>query len=73
MAKRLPLRVLQEPEVERTTGLKHTRIWELERAGQFPRRIKIGERAVGWLAHEIEDYIRGRIAFSRAGDRKEAP
>jgi prophage regulatory protein len=32
-------------------------IWRLEKAGQFPQRIKIGEHRVGWALNEILDWI----------------
>ena len=62
-------RVLREPEVLARVGLGHTRLWELERAGQFPRRFKISDhgRACGWLEHEVERYIAQRVEQSRAG------
>jgi len=59
------LRVLRQKEVTALTGLRETRLRELEKAGRFPRRIKISERACGWLAHEVQDYIAGRVALSR--------
>ena len=61
------LRVLREPAVLDRTGLGHTRLWELERDGKFPKRIKISERACGWLEHEVQDFIESRIALSRGG------
>jgi prophage regulatory protein len=40
-------------------GRRHLR--RLEAAGKFPKRIKIGEHRVGWLADEIEAYIEAKI------------
>lgn len=59
-------RFLRLPEVEQKTGLGHSRIYVLEKEGRFPRRIKISDRAVGWLETEIEDWVDGRTALSRA-------
>ena len=64
------LRFLREPAVLERTGLGHTRLWELEQAGKFPRRVKISERACGWLEHEVEEYIAGRVALSRAPSKE---
>jgi len=60
-------RVLREREVLARIRLSHTRLWELEQAGKFPRRFKISEdgRACGWLESEVEEYIAQRIAQSR--------
>jgi prophage regulatory protein len=39
----------------------------LEKAGQFPRRIKLTPNGrVGWLESEIHDWLRSRIKLSRA-------
>jgi prophage regulatory protein len=29
---------------------------------EFPRPVPIGARSVGWVEHEIESWIKGRIA-----------
>ena len=34
----------------------------LEAAGKFPRRVRISERRVGWLAEEIDAYMAAKIA-----------
>jgi prophage regulatory protein len=54
--------LLRRPEVMRRTGLRQTRIDELERAGEFPRRVQLSIRAVAWVESEVSDYIRARIA-----------
>ena len=36
--------MLRLPQVLRITGLCRTMVYELEAAGRFPRRVKIGER-----------------------------
>lgn len=61
-----PLRMLRIREVESRTGLKKTQIYRLERRGEFPRRVKISERASGHVESEVEDFIARRIAASRA-------
>lgn len=37
-------------------------IWRWERDGIFPKRIKIGPNAVGWLESEIDAFISQRAA-----------
>jgi prophage regulatory protein len=58
-------RFLRLPRVEDRTGLKHSQIHTLEVAGKFPKRIKISERASGWLEHEIDAWIEQRVIASR--------
>jgi prophage regulatory protein len=60
-----PLRILRKPEVESRVGLKRERIAQLEREGRFPKRIKISDRASGWVESEIEAWIASRVAMSR--------
>ncbi len=45
--------ILREPEVRRVMGISHFKLWADVRSGHFPAPIKLGERAVGWLADEI--------------------
>lgn len=33
-----------------------------ERAGRFPRRVRIGRNTVGWVADEIEEWLAQRAA-----------
>lgn len=57
----LPLSVLKRREVEKRTGLSRSGLYELMAAGSFPKPIQLSIRAVGWLEHEIEGWIRGRM------------
>jgi len=33
-------------------------IYQMQAEGRFPQRIKLGERAVGWLESEVRDWLR---------------
>jgi prophage regulatory protein len=55
-----PLCLHRRPEVEAITGLKKSRIDELERAGKFPARVRISDRAVGWRSDELDAWIAAR-------------
>jgi len=46
------------------TGLAAPFIYQLQSEGRFPRRIKIGVRAVGW-SNEMSQWLDDRIADSR--------
>lgn len=50
-------RILRRPKVEAMTGLGRTRIEELEKAGRFPAKYRISDRAVGWRSDEVEAWI----------------
>ena len=51
-------RMLREEEVTKVTGLSAKTIRRLERQRGFPVRRKTGARCVGWLASEIEEWLR---------------
>lgn len=61
-------RLLRQEEVERRTGLSRTTIWRRERAGRFPRRVKLGDNSVAWREEEIEDWIASRPRVRGGGD-----
>ncbi len=58
-------RILRRPAVLEKTGLKISTQRNLEARGEFPKRIKLGERASGWLESEVDDWIASRVAKSR--------
>jgi prophage regulatory protein len=47
------------------TGLCRSMAYELEAQQRFPRRIKIGARAVGWLEGEVQAWRANRVDRSR--------
>ena len=50
-------RILRLPEV---TGFGRSTIYALMANGEFPRSIRIGARAVGWLESDIDQWIETR-------------
>jgi prophage regulatory protein len=59
-------KVLRLPEVCEVTGLRRSMIYQLEAEQRFPRRIKIGMRAVGWIQGEVQQWVVQRIERSRS-------
>ena len=53
-------RILRRDEVEAKTGFKRAHLYNLMRAGKFPKAIRLGIRAVGWDSHEVEQWIAER-------------
>jgi prophage regulatory protein len=51
--------VFREKEVIKIVSKSRTGIWRDERAGRFPKRVKIGIRAVGWLRSDLEEWLHG--------------
>jgi len=42
---------------------------DMQAEGRFPQRIKLGERAVGWLQSEVRDWLATRIESIRCKQR----
>ena len=60
-----PVGILRRPQVEARTGLSRSTIYARIQDGTFPRPILLGSRAVGWLEHEIDDWLDQRLKASR--------
>lgn len=58
-------RILRLGEVISRTGRSRSSIYADIERGEFPRPIKIGPRAVGWMETEIDSWIKERIFRSR--------
>lgn len=62
------IQVLRIKEVVQITGISRSSIYEMlnERSSRhdptFPKRVRIGVCAVGWLRHEIEAWILSKKA-----------
>ena len=63
--------VLRLPAVLQRSGLRKTSVYAAVKRGAFPAPIRIGDRAVGWLASEVEAWLRERAAASRVRHRPE--
>jgi len=61
-------RILRLRQVCALTGLGRSFIYQLQTDGRFPRRIKLGGRAVGWLEDEVIKWLSDRIVESRRGE-----
>jgi Predicted transcriptional regulator len=53
------------PTVKARTGLARSTLYEMISRGAFPAQVRLGIRAVGWRAAEVEDWIIERMASSR--------
>jgi prophage regulatory protein len=58
--------ILRLPDVKSLTGLSRSTIYLRIKEGTFPTPISIGERAVGWIDSEIENWLEERIKSSRS-------
>jgi prophage regulatory protein len=65
-------RLLRLPQVCDITGVKRSMIYQMEAEHRFPRRIKIGARAVVWLEEEVRAWVAQRVDSSRSSTRGDA-
>ena len=54
--------ILREPAALQATGMPRSSFRDQLRAGFYTRPVKLGARAVGWPAHEIDAVLRARVA-----------
>lgn len=52
-----PVRLLRRREVEAMTRLSRSTIYELMARGDFPRPVRIGQRAVAWREDTVSAWI----------------
>ena len=50
-------RLLRLDSVMALTGLSRATLWRMERSGTFPKRQKIGRRAVAWRESEVRAFL----------------
>ncbi len=63
-----PTKFLKLPEVRTRTGKSRSSIYQGVKDGTFPKPIKLGPRAVGWIEAEIEAHNQACIDASRPDD-----
>ena len=59
-----PKQIVSKKELRTVCGIPYSpqHIARLEAAGQFPKRIRLGQNRVVWLLSEVEGWLDERIA-----------
>ncbi|MFK4442884.1 prophage regulatory protein [Caballeronia udeis] len=60
---RTSLAILRRKQVENETGLARSTIYDRMKDGTFPSAIKIGVKAVGWRAGDIDRFLENPAGF----------
>ena len=55
-------RIIPVTERRQLVPYSDMHIWRMEKAGTFPRRIRLGPNRVGWSLQEVRDWINARKA-----------
>jgi len=50
-------RIIRKPELLGMIGLSDATVWRMEKAGEFPRRLRLGGNSVGWFLGEIDGWL----------------
>jgi prophage regulatory protein len=60
----MTLKLVSKKELKSVYGIPYSfvHIARLERAGDFPKRVQLGQCRVAWLAEEVEAWIAERAA-----------
>lgn len=66
------LRIIRAPEVVQLTGIHLSALNRLMAAKQFPRPVKLTNKAVGWVHGEVVAWIEGRMALRDEFEEYEA-
>ena len=60
--------ILRRPQVEQRTGLSRSTLYQYIKDGDFPKPVRLGLRAVGWLESDISEWIAARVKGARQGN-----
>ena len=59
-------RLIRLPDVEGATGCKKSTIYELMKAGRFPKPVRLSARHVAWSEAAVLQWVQDRIAEVQA-------
>jgi prophage regulatory protein len=58
MPEHFTIRIERKPAVLNRTGMSHATLYRRISEGLFPPGISLGNRSVGWLAHEVDTMLK---------------
>lgn len=64
-----PKQLICKKELVKLVKYSPQHIARLEKAGQFPKRLQLGQNRVAWLLSEIEDWIDERLIRRDVGQK----
>jgi prophage regulatory protein len=55
------IKLIKLPQVMQITTLSRATVYRLIAKGEFPKQIKLSERASAWIEHEVLEWLDNRI------------
>lgn len=55
------MKIIRPNELTKLLGISKSTIWRFEKAGDFPKKINIGIKSVGYLEEDINKWINERV------------
>ena len=55
------MRIIRLKDVLSSTGLARSTIYKYIDEGTFPRSVSLGDRCVGWVEGEVQEWILAKI------------
>jgi prophage regulatory protein len=55
------MRIIRLKQVIDSTGLARSTIYKYIAEGTFPKPVSLGDRCVGWVESEVQEWILARI------------
>ncbi len=62
-------RIIRKRELLTMLGLSDPTVYRMEKAGRFPKRLRLGGNSCGWLQQEVDQWIDERAANRSEGGR----
>jgi prophage regulatory protein len=53
-------RIYRRPQVETLVGLSRSTLYAMMAEGTFPKPVRLGRRAVGWRASDVNAWLAAR-------------
>jgi prophage regulatory protein len=59
-------KIIRMGDVISHTGLSRSAIYQKIACNEFPKQVRLGARAVGWLLDEVNNWVEHQVKVSRA-------
>ena len=57
----IAMKLLSKRQVKEVVLYSFAHIDRLEKAGQFPKRVRLGQNRVGWVEQEVYDWLQLKL------------